>query len=224
VPTLSGEFDYSSSPVRTSGDEVTSDPNSTLPPLDALEAFADLIVAAVEEFLKELVYDRSRLTEWFSATYSSGGLDAFFGGVRMLEPVPRVAKIGIFVCGQYWRQFSNYPVDLCFAGGERLIPTSPYDLVAFNLLTQVTEDELRMITLYVPPEKLMTLSSDLVEVPGKPESGNASLKRSPSRSSSPAIWRKNLFDSHTARRSDTGLDARRNRCFVQSGEASRAEH
>ena len=84
VPTLSGEIDYSNSSVQTSGDEIITNTNSKLPPLDALEAFADLIVAAVEEFLRDLVYDRSKLTEWFNATYAGGGLDALYGGVRML--------------------------------------------------------------------------------------------------------------------------------------------
>ena len=164
VPTLSGEFDYSNSPVRTSGDEVAADSKSALPPVDALEAFADLIVAAVEEFLKELVYDRSRLTEWFSATYSGGGLDAFYGGVRTL---------GASAEGSEDRElrlrtileaiFQLPPLTYASLVSERLIPLSPYDLVAFNLLTQVTEDELKLITLYVPQEKLMTLSSDMVE-------------------------------------------------------------
>jgi HEAT repeat protein len=164
APTLSGEFDYSNSPVRTSGDEVIADPNSTLPPVDALEAFADLIVAAVEEFLKDLVYDRSRLTEWFSAIYAGGGLDAFYGGVRMLGASAEGTEDRDLRLRTILEAIFQLP-PLTFASlvSERLIPMSPYDLVAFNLLTQVTEEELNLITLYVPQEKLMTLSSDLVE-------------------------------------------------------------
>jgi hypothetical protein len=164
VPTLSGEFDYSNAPVRTSGDEVIADGNSTLPPLDALEAFADLIAAAVEEFLKELVYDRSRLTEWFSATYNGGGLDAFYGGVRMLGATAEGTEDRDLRLRTILEAiFQLPPLTFALLVSERLIPMSPYDLVAFNLLTQVTEDELKLITLYVPQEKLMTLSSDLIE-------------------------------------------------------------
>jgi HEAT repeat protein len=163
---LSGEFDYSNSPVRTSGDEAPADRNSTLPPLDALEAFADLIVAAVDEFLKDLVYDRDRLTAWFSATYSGGGLDAFYDGVRMLGASAEGSEDRDLRLRTILEAiFQLAPSTFASLVSERLIPTSPYDLVAFNLLTQVTEDELRLITLYVPQEKLMTLSSDLVEVP-----------------------------------------------------------
>jgi hypothetical protein len=164
VPTLSGESDYSNSPVRTSGDDVIADADSTLPPLDALEAFADLIVGAVEEFLKDLVYDRSRLAEWFSATYSGGGLDAFYGGVRMLGASAEGSEDRDLRLRTILEAIFQLP-PLTFASlvSERLIPMSPYDLVAFNLLTQVTQEELKLITLYVPQEKLMTLSSDLVE-------------------------------------------------------------
>jgi len=164
VPTLSGEFDYSKSPVRTSGDEAFADLDSTLPPLDALEGFADLIVAAVEEFLKELVYDRSRLTEWFSATYTGGGLDAFYSGVRMLGASAEGREDRDLRLRTILEAIFQLP-PLTFAAlvSERLIPMSPYDVVAFNLLTQVTEAEMKLITLYVPQEKLMTLSSDLVE-------------------------------------------------------------
>jgi len=164
VPTLSGEADYSNSPVRTSGDEVTADPDSTLPPLDAMEAFADLLVAAVEEYLKELVYDRTRLAEWFSAIFSSGGLDAFYGGVRMLGATAEGSEDRELRLRTILEAIFLLP-PLTFASlvSERLIPMSPYDLVAFNLLTQVTDEELRLITLYVPQEKLMTLSTDMVE-------------------------------------------------------------
>jgi HEAT repeat protein len=164
VPTLSGESDYSGSPVRTSGDEVVTKPDSRFPPLDSLEAFADLIVASVEEHLKDLVYDRSRLADWFGAIFSSGGLDAFFAGVRMLGSMAensddrelrlRTILEAIFLLP---------PATFAPLISERLIPMSPYDLVAFNLLTQVTEQELRLITQYVSQEKLMTLSTDLVE-------------------------------------------------------------
>jgi HEAT repeat protein len=164
VPTLSGEIDYSNSSVQTSGDEIITNTNSKLPPLDALEAFADLIVAAVEEFLRDLVYDRSKLTEWFNATYAGGGLDALYGGVRMLGASAETSGDRDLRLRTILEAIFQLP-PLTYASlvGERLIPMSPYDLVAFNLLTQVSEDELKLITLYVPQEKLMTLSSDLVE-------------------------------------------------------------
>ena len=164
VPTLSGESDYSNSPVKTSVDGATANPGSKLPPLDSLEAFADLIVASVEEYLKELVYDRSRLADWFSAISSSGGLDAFYGGVRMLGATAENSDDRELRLRTILEAIFQLP-HTTFASliGERLIPMSPYDLVAFNLLTQVTEEELRLITQYVSQEKLMTLSTDLVE-------------------------------------------------------------
>ena len=164
IPTLSGDPDYGNSPVRSSGDEMSADPHSTLPPLDSMESFADMMVGSVEDYLKELVYDRSRLSEWFGSMDASGGLDAFYGGVRMLaasaegtedrELRLRTILEAIFLLP---------PLTYSSLVGERLIPMSPYDLVAFNLLTHVTEEELRLITLYVPQEKLMTLSTDMVE-------------------------------------------------------------
>jgi hypothetical protein len=164
IPTLSGDPDYASSPVRSSGDEVISDPDSTLPPLDSLEAFADMMVASVEEYLKDLVYDRSRLSEWFGTVDASGGLDGFYGGVRMLAASAEGSEDRELRLRTILEAIFLLP-PLTFAAlvSERLIPMSPYDLVAFNLLSQVTEEELRLITLYVPQEKLMTLSTDMVE-------------------------------------------------------------
>ncbi len=164
VATLSGESDYINSPVRTSGDEVIANPDSTLPPLDSLEAFADLMVANVEEFLKDLVYDRTRLADWFGAIFESGGLDAFYGGVRMLGATAENSDDRELRLRTILEAIFQLP-HTTFAPlvSERLIPMSPYDLVAFNLLTQVTEDELKLITKHVPEEKLMTLSSDMVE-------------------------------------------------------------
>ena len=164
VPTLSGESDYTNSPVRTSGDEAIANPDSTLPPLDSLEAFADMMVASVEEFLKELVYDRTRLADWFGAIFACGGLDAFYSGVRMLGATAensddRELRLRTILEAIFQLPHTTFAPLI----SERLIPMSPYDLVAFNLLTQVTEDELKLITKYVPEEKLMTLSTDMVE-------------------------------------------------------------
>jgi len=164
VPTLSGEPDYESSPVRTSGDDAVADPDSTFPPLDSLEAFADLMVASIEDYLKELNYDRAGLSEWFAEIYSNGGLDAFYGGVRMLGVTAENSEDRELRLRTILEAIFQLPPST-FAPliGERLIPMSPYDLVAFNLLTQVSEEELKQITQHVSQEKLMTLSSDMVE-------------------------------------------------------------
>ena len=45
------------------------------------------------------------------------------------------------------------------------MPQAATDLAVFNLLTQVTEDELAEIARHLPPEQLMTLTSDLLEFP-----------------------------------------------------------
>ena len=106
----------------------------------------------------------SRLADWFSALFASGGLDAFYGGVRMLGATAENSDDRELRLRTILEAIFQLP-HTTFAPlvSERLIPMSPYDLVAFNLLTQVTEDELKLITLYVPEEKLMTLSSDMVE-------------------------------------------------------------
>jgi hypothetical protein len=46
-----------------------------------------------------------------------------------------------------------------------IVPQGSTDLAVFNLLTQVTEDELAEIARHIPPEQLMTLTSDLLEFP-----------------------------------------------------------
>src|SRR5256712_10168155 len=46
-----------------------------------------------------------------------------------------------------------------------LLPGAASDLTAFNLLTQVTEDELRGIARHVPRERLVALTTELLEYP-----------------------------------------------------------
>jgi hypothetical protein len=46
-----------------------------------------------------------------------------------------------------------------------IVPQGATDLAVFNLLTQLTEDELAEIARHIPSQQLMTLSSDLLEFP-----------------------------------------------------------
>src|SRR5439155_1041658 len=48
---------------------------------------------------------------------------------------------------------------------DHLLPGAATDLTAFNLLTQVTEDELRQIARHVPRERLVALTTELLEYP-----------------------------------------------------------
>lgn len=164
TPSLTGDMDRDNTAVGASEDEVRERPNTAPPPMDSLEAFADSILASIDEYFKELVYDRSRLVAWFTALFNTGGLDALYAGARMLgatDSVDREVRLRTIL-----EAIFKLP-DTVFGPfiGDRLIPMSPYDLVAFNLLTQITQEELRRIALHVPQEKLIALSTDLVEFP-----------------------------------------------------------
>ena len=163
-PSLTGEPDYKNLQEETSGDEAIADARSAPPPLDFMEAFAESIVASINDFMTELVFDRSALVDWFSAIFAKGGIDALYGGVRILattveNSVDREIRLQTILDAIFQLPHTAYGPLV----GERLIPMSPYDLVAFNLLSQATEDHLHLITQYVPQERLMSLSTDMVE-------------------------------------------------------------
>jgi HEAT repeat protein len=164
APALTEAPDYDIREGGTLSDDSDANANSVLVPMNSLDTFAESISASIEDYFKDLVYDQSRLADWFTAISASGGLDAFYGGVRMLGEKSENSSDRELRLRTILEAIFQLPHTI-FAPlvADRLIPMSPYDLVAFNLLTQVTEEELRLITRYVPQEKLMTLSTDLVE-------------------------------------------------------------
>jgi hypothetical protein len=173
VPSLSGVPDYEGSGERASGggDVVgfASSPGTggaALPPVDSLQGFAEAVLASIDEYLKELVYDRERLKEWFNAIFATGEVDALYSGVRMLaamaeEHVDREIRLRTILEALFQLPETTYGALIA----NRMIPLASYDLEAFNLLTQLTEEELRLIHRNVPEQQLMTLSTDLLEFP-----------------------------------------------------------
>jgi HEAT repeat protein len=132
-------------------------------PVDLL---VDAILDIVDERLTGLTYDRTGLLEWFQAISAEGHLEGLCAAARMLvtmaegygdrEVRARTTLEALLLLPE---------TTLTPLLTDWLMPLAATDLAIFNLLTQVTEDELAGISRHIPPEQLMTLASDLVEFP-----------------------------------------------------------
>jgi HEAT repeat protein len=133
---------------------------------DAVDLFVETVVGLVEARFADLTYVRPALIAWLRDT-AIGGSGRLYQAVRMLhglvEPAPdREVRIRTLV-----EALLGLPEELLrpfFA--DHLIPQAGREVLALNLLSQMTEDEIRHVAArLVPQESLVALSSELLEFP-----------------------------------------------------------
>jgi hypothetical protein len=133
---------------------------------DALDLFVETVVGLVETRFAELTYDRTALITWLGDT-ATGGHGRLYEAVRMIhglvEQAPdREVRIRTLV-----EALLDLPEELVrpfFT--DHLIPQAGREVLALNLLSQMTEDEIRHLAArLVPQESLLALTSELLEFP-----------------------------------------------------------
>jgi hypothetical protein len=133
---------------------------------DAVDLFVETLLGLVEAKFADLTYDRAALTSWLGAA-AGGDPSRLYPAVRMLhdlvEPAPdREVRTRTLV-----EALLSLPEDLVRPFlTEHLIPQAGREVLALNLFSQMTEDELRFLAArLVPRESLRALSSELLEFP-----------------------------------------------------------
>lgn len=133
---------------------------------DALDLFVDAVLAAVDERFGELTYDRPALAGWLKSVADGESPDSLYAAVRMLGSMADSGGDREIRTRTMVEALLLLPEPaLAALLSQRLIPQAGSDLVAFNLLTQMTEDELAEVARLVPPEQLLALGSELLEFP-----------------------------------------------------------
>jgi hypothetical protein len=133
-------------------------------------ALADLLVDAildiVDERLTGLTYDRAGLLQWFQAISVEGRLESLCTAAKMLVTMAEGhgdREIRVRTTLEALLLLPEATLKLLLA--DWLVPLAATDLAVFELLTQVTEDELAEISRRIPSEQLMTLTAELLEFP-----------------------------------------------------------
>lgn len=133
---------------------------------DLLDLLVDAVLESVDERLADLAYDRTALLEWFKALAAGDGVDVLYTGVTMLAAMGQGRSDREVCTRTVLEALLLLPEDVLRPLlTERLVPLAASDLVAFNLLTHVTEDELVEIARLVPASQLMALTTELLELP-----------------------------------------------------------
>ena len=133
---------------------------------DAVDLFVESVVGLVEARFADLTYDRTSLIAWLQDT-ATGGADRLYRAVRMIHGLVESAPDREVRTRTLVEALLDLPEDLLrpfFA--EHLIPLAGREVLALNLLSQMTEDEIRHVAAHlVPQESLLALSSELLEFP-----------------------------------------------------------
>jgi hypothetical protein len=133
---------------------------------DAVDLFAETVVGLTEARFADLTYDRPALAAWLQATGTEGA-DRLYASIRMIHGLVEQAPDREVRTRTVVEALLGLPEELLrpfFA--ERLIPLAGRDVLALNLLSQMTEDEIRHVAArLVPQESLLALSSELLEFP-----------------------------------------------------------
>jgi hypothetical protein len=133
---------------------------------DAVDLFAESLVLLVEARFADLTYDRTSLIVWLQDT-AAGGPDRLYQAARMIHGLVESAPDREVRTRTLVEALLGLPEELLrpfFA--EHLIPLAGREVLALNLLSQMTEDEIRdVVARLVPQESLLALSSELLEFP-----------------------------------------------------------
>jgi hypothetical protein len=131
-----------------------------------LDRLVSTVLELVDVRLTDLAYDRRALVEWFAALVDDGGVDALVTAIRMLGTMAEGLgdrELRVRTVLEALLQLPE-PVRRELLS-TWLVPESGTDLIAFNLMTQLTEDELADLARLVPDEQLMALTTELQEFP-----------------------------------------------------------
>src|SRR5262245_4772191 len=133
---------------------------------DAADLFVETVLGLLESRFADLTYDRSALITWLQDV-AAGGSSRLYGAVRMIHGLVEQAPDREVRTRTLVEALLGLPEELLrpfFA--DHLVPLAGRDVLALNLLSQMTEDELRHVALnLVPQESLLVLSSDLLQFP-----------------------------------------------------------
>jgi HEAT repeats len=133
---------------------------------DAVDLFVETVVGLTEARFEELSYDRAALVAWLQETGASGA-DRLDAAIRMIHGLVEQAPDREVRTRTLVEALLGLPEELLrpfFA--EHLIPLAGRDVLALNLLSQMTEDEIHHVAArLVPQESLLALSSKLLEFP-----------------------------------------------------------
>jgi hypothetical protein len=134
--------------------------------VDVLELAVESILAAVDKRFEALAYDRAALLRWLETLSSGGRVDLLYAAVSMLGAMAEGTgdrEVRARTTLEALMRLPDATLSPFFT--DWLLPRVGTDLSAFNLLTQVTEDELRQIGRHVPRERLLALTTELLEYP-----------------------------------------------------------
>jgi hypothetical protein len=133
---------------------------------DAVDVFVETVLALVEARFADLTYDRTALAMWLEAA-AGGAAGRLYESVRMLHGLVEAAPDREVRTRTLVEALLSLPAELLrpfFT--DHLIPLAGREVLALNLLSQMTEDELRDVAArLVPQESLLALSSELLEFP-----------------------------------------------------------
>jgi HEAT repeat protein len=133
---------------------------------DAVDLFVETLLGLVEVRFADLTYDRAALTTWLDEI-AGGDPSRLYEAVRMLHGLAEQAPDREVRTRTLVEALLSLPESLLRPFLiEHLIPGAGREVLALNLLSQMTEDELRLLAArLVPQESLLTLSSELLEFP-----------------------------------------------------------
>src|SRR5256712_63204 len=133
---------------------------------DTLDLLVESILELVDKRFESLAYDRTGLLEWFQTVSRGGRVDRLYAAVNMLGAMAQGGGDREVRARTTLEALMLLPdATLAPFFTDCLLPGAASDLTAFNLLTQVTEDELRGIARHVPRERLVALTTELLEYP-----------------------------------------------------------
>jgi len=133
---------------------------------DTLDRLVESILELVDKRFESLAYDRTGLLEWFQSVSRGGRVDRLYAAVNMLGAMAQGSGDREVRARTTLEALMLLPdATLAPFFTDCLLPGAASDLTAFNLLTQVTEDELRGIARHVPRERLVALTTELLEYP-----------------------------------------------------------
>jgi hypothetical protein len=133
---------------------------------DAVDLFAEMVIGLTEARFADLTYDRPALVAWLQ-DMGGEGPDRLYAAIRMIHGLVEQAPDREVRTRTLVEALLGLPEALLrpfFT--EHLIPLAGRDVLALNLLSQMTEDEIRHVAArLVPQESLLALSSELLEFP-----------------------------------------------------------
>ena len=133
---------------------------------DAVDLFVETVVGLVDARFADLTYDRTALVAWLH-DMGTAGPGRLFAATRMIHGLVEQAPDREVRTRTLVEALLDLSEDLLrpfFA--DYLIPLAGRDVLALNLLSQMTEDEIRHVAArLVSQESLLALSSELLEFP-----------------------------------------------------------